>query len=74
MIVSFGDAATEDFFHGVSSSKDRKIPANVSKSIKRKLDLSNAATDLNGLRVPAEQPPRGSGGATRSSLSLGSAI
>lgn len=49
MIVSFGDAATEELFHG---GKSRKIPANVLKVAVRKLDYLNAATTLTDLRVP----------------------
>jgi proteic killer suppression protein len=52
MIASFGDKATEDFYNGVSSSKARQIPANVAAIVTRKLDMINAAKDLNDLRVP----------------------
>lgn len=52
MIVSFGDKATADFFHGVSSKDARTIPANVAKVAHRKLDMVNAAHNLNDLRSP----------------------
>jgi toxin HigB-1 len=51
-IVSFGDKATEDFFHNVSSKDSRRIPANLAKVARRKLDMVNAAKDLNDLRNP----------------------
>jgi proteic killer suppression protein len=51
-IVSFDDAATEDLFHGVNSSKARSIPADVAKVALRKLDMVNAAHVLDDLRVP----------------------
>src|SRR3954464_2170290 len=51
-IASFGDAATEDLFHGVNSAKARSIPADVAKAAVRKLDLINGAHALDDLRVP----------------------
>ncbi len=52
MIVSFGDKATEDCFHGVMSKDARSIPANLAGVVARKLDMINAAKDLADLRVP----------------------
>jgi len=51
VIVSFGDRATEALYHG-RSSKARRIPADVRTVAGRKLDMVNAATELQDLRVP----------------------
>ena len=52
MIVSFGDAATEDIFNGESSSRTRRFTPEVLKAAVRKLDMLNAAHSLDDLRVP----------------------
>ena len=52
VIHSFGDAATEDVFHGTNSKAARKIPKDVWALVRRKLDMVNAATNVNALRVP----------------------
>ena len=52
MIVSFGDGATEDLYNGVSSARARKFPNDVTKAARRKLDMVNAAHNLNDLRAP----------------------
>ena len=52
MIVSFGDGATEELFHGVKSARARRFPNDVVKVALRKLDMVNAAGNLNDLRVP----------------------
>ncbi len=52
MIVSFGNRATEDLFHGIDSKASRTIPRSVQPTAIRKLDLLNAAYDLRDLRVP----------------------
>lgn len=49
MIESFGNAATEDFFHGRRSAAARKIPADVRERLRRKLDAMNAAEELRDL-------------------------
>jgi toxin HigB-1 len=51
MIASFGDGATADFFHGISSSRARRWNA-ISKAALRKLDMVNAAAILDDLKVP----------------------
>jgi toxin HigB-1 len=52
VIQSFADASTEDIFNG----KDSKAARNVDKAlwpvVRRKLDMVNAATKLDDLRVP----------------------
>lgn len=52
MIKSFGDKATSDLFHGISSSKVRKLPTQILDSAVYKLDILNAATSLDDLRSP----------------------
>lgn len=52
MILSFGDGATEDLFHGRRTSRVRRFPADVVDSALRKLDAMNAAANLDDLRVP----------------------
>lgn len=52
MIKSFDDKATSDLFHGISSSKVRKLPSQILDSAIYKLDILNAATSLNDLRSP----------------------
>jgi proteic killer suppression protein len=52
MIKSFNDKATHDLFHGISSSKVRKLPNQIIESAIYKLDIINAATSLDDLRSP----------------------
>ncbi|HKA89169.1 MAG TPA: type II toxin-antitoxin system RelE/ParE family toxin [Haliangiales bacterium] len=52
MIESFGDPATEDLFHGVNSARARRFPKTIVAAALRKLDMLNAAADLQDLRVP----------------------
>ena len=52
MIVSFGDRATEDLFHGVRSNRVRRVPANIVEAALVKLDVLNAAHVLEDLRSP----------------------
>ncbi len=52
MIVSFGDAATEDIFNGESSARTRRFAPEVLKAAVRKLDMLNAAHSLDDLKVP----------------------
>lgn len=52
MIVSFGDAGTEDLFHGRKSKAARRFPVNIRPSALRKLDMLNAAHVLEDLRTP----------------------
>jgi proteic killer suppression protein len=52
VIRSFGDAATENIFHGTNSNAARTIPKVVWPIVRRKLDLLNAATNVQALRVP----------------------
>jgi len=52
MIVSFGDNATEDLFHGKATARVRRFPADVVGTVLRKLDIINAARDLKDLQSP----------------------
>jgi proteic killer suppression protein len=52
VIVSFGDGATEDLYHGVKSARARSIPASIVPVALRKLDAINAAHVLDDLRSP----------------------
>lgn len=48
MILSFGDAATEDFFHGRFTKRAAKFK-NLERVARRKLDILNAAKNLSDL-------------------------
>ncbi len=52
MIASFADKATEALFQGERGKAIRRIPADIRSTAVRKLDLLNAAHDLQDLRVP----------------------
>lgn len=52
MIVSFGNEATADLFHGKESAKARRFPADIQQRAARKLDMLNAAADIQDLRAP----------------------
>jgi proteic killer suppression protein len=52
VIAGFGDEATSDLFHGIASARVRRFPADVRKRAIRKLDMLNAAVDVNDLRAP----------------------
>lgn len=52
MIQSFGDAATEDIFHGTNTKAARTIPKDLWSVVRRKLDMVNAATSVSALRIP----------------------
>ena len=52
MIESFGDRATEDYFHGKNSARGRRLASQLPASALTKLDLLNAAAALDDLRSP----------------------
>lgn len=52
MIVSFGNKATSDLFHGISSRYVRKLPNQIHETARYKLDVLNAAQCLDDLRSP----------------------
>ena len=49
MIASFGDAATEDLYHGRRSSRVRRFPTSIIRVALRKLDVLNAAHRLEDM-------------------------
>jgi proteic killer suppression protein len=52
MIISFGDKRTESIFHGVKTKDTRKIDSILLTKVERKLDLINAASVLDDLKIP----------------------
>ena len=52
MIESFGDGATKDLFHGRTTARVRRFPADIVRAAVRRLDALNAATELNDLESP----------------------
>ncbi|MGH2819809.1 MAG: type II toxin-antitoxin system RelE/ParE family toxin [Actinomycetota bacterium] len=52
MIASFADKATEALFHGGTGKSIRGIPSDIRGVAVRKLDLLNAAQEVQDLRVP----------------------
>ena len=49
MIDSFGDKATEDLYHGRATARARQFSPDVQTVALRKLDMLNAANDLQDL-------------------------
>ncbi len=52
MIASFGDSATEDFYHNRPTNRARRFPPTIRSTALRKLDMLNAAHRLDDLRSP----------------------
>jgi proteic killer suppression protein len=52
VISSFGDATTADIFHGSDSKAARKVSRELWARVQQKLDLLNACTSIEDLRVP----------------------
>ncbi|MBA2483646.1 MAG: type II toxin-antitoxin system RelE/ParE family toxin [Nitrosomonas sp.] len=52
MIASFGNRATSDLYHGISSSHVRRLPLQIIESAIYKLDILNAAQLLDDFRSP----------------------
>jgi proteic killer suppression protein len=52
VIVGFGDAATEDLFHGIASARARRFPPDIVRPARRKLMVLHATVRLEDLRVP----------------------
>ena len=52
MIVSFGDKTTEDVFHGQDTKAARRISPVLWTRVQAKMDMLNASTTLEDLRVP----------------------
>ena len=53
MIVSFGNALTEDLFHGRQQRRTTRVPPGLRSAIARKFDMLNATQTLEDLRVPS---------------------
>jgi proteic killer suppression protein len=52
VIVSFGDKTTEEIFHGHDTKAARRIAQVLWTRVQSKLDMLNASTTLEDLRVP----------------------
>ena len=52
MIVSFGDKVTSDLYHGISNRRTRKLPSQIHETALYKLDVLNAAHELDDLKSP----------------------
>ena len=52
MIESFGDRATEELYHGIISARARRFPKDILPAALRKMDMLNAAHNIEDLRVP----------------------
>ena len=52
MIASFADRATEALFHGETGKSIKRIPSDIRKVAVRKLDMVNAAHELQDLQAP----------------------
>ena len=52
MIRSIKDNATQDNFDGLNSKAARKLPQELHRKARRQLDLLNAVTQVEDLRVP----------------------
>ena len=52
MIDSFGDKTTEEIFHGHDTKAARRIAQVLWTRVQSKLDMLNASTTLEDLRVP----------------------
>jgi proteic killer suppression protein len=52
LIASFADRATEALFHDETGKAIRRIPSDIRSVARRKLDMVNAAHELQDLRVP----------------------
>jgi proteic killer suppression protein len=52
VIASFADGATADLFHGNPSARARRFPAEIRARAQGKLDMLNAAAEIQDLRAP----------------------
>ena len=52
MIKSIQDKLTQDIFDGADSKAARRLPGQLHRTARRKLDQLNAAQDLNDLKIP----------------------
>lgn len=57
MILSFADAETEDIFNGKDSKRARRrVPQQLHRATRRKLDMLDAAEALTDLTPPSATP------------------
>ena len=52
MISSFGDETTADIYHGNDTKSARRIRRELRRRIQHRLDLLNACTSIEDLRIP----------------------
>jgi proteic killer suppression protein len=52
LILSFGDPATEDLYHGRQTARVRRFPPSIVPTALRKLDMIARAHILSDLRAP----------------------
>ena len=52
MIVSFGDRATEDLYHGRPTSRAQRLPRDVANAALVKMDIINGAAAILDLGAP----------------------
>ncbi|MFA6451478.1 MAG: type II toxin-antitoxin system RelE/ParE family toxin [bacterium] len=52
MIESFGDKETEGLYNGLYSARAKRFPKDILSAALRRMDMLNAAHDLDDLRVP----------------------
>ena len=52
MISSFGDVTTADIYHGNDTKAARRIGRELWSRVQQKLDLLNACTSVEDLRMP----------------------
>lgn len=52
MITSIADTLTQDIFDGENSKASRKLPKELHEKARRLLDLINATTRLDDLKIP----------------------
>ena len=52
MISSFGDSTTAEIYHGSDTKAARRIRRELWDRVQRKLDLLNACTSVEDLRMP----------------------
>jgi len=52
VIVSFADATTAEIYHGSDTKAARKLPREIWTRVQKRLDLLNACTSVEDLRIP----------------------
>ena len=52
MISSFGDATSADIYHGSDTKAARRVRRELWSRVQQKLDLLNACTSVEDLRIP----------------------